>query len=102
VGDNIEDISTATVRSLVLYSTTLLSIPGLLLLFSRYRAGAALCLMWLGFFPIIHYIVQFEDRYRTPIFWLTFLLASLALLHLGGWILRRLGFPESALTPALQ
>ncbi|MCI0627902.1 MAG: hypothetical protein L0387_40670 [Acidobacteria bacterium] len=99
-GDNLQDLlSTHTLRSLVLYSTTLLSISGLLWLLRKNRAGAVLCLLWLGCFPLIHYVVQFEDRYRTPILWITFLLAAFALLRAGLWIMRRVGFPESSVAP---
>jgi hypothetical protein len=100
VGDNLKDLlSDGTGLTLFFGGTTLLSIPALFLLFKKYRAGAALCLLWLGFFPLIHYVVQFEDRYRTPILWLTFLLAAYALMHAGLWIMRKMGIPESSLAP---
>jgi hypothetical protein len=69
------------------------------MLFKKNRAGGILCLLWLGCFPFIHHVVQFEDRYRTPILWLTFLLAASALMRIGLWIMRRAGFPESSLAP---
>ena len=36
-----------------------------------------LCTIWLAFFPLIYYVVQYEDRYRYPIMWITFLLGAL-------------------------
>jgi hypothetical protein len=97
-GNNLRNLrSRERVLSFVLYSTTLLSIPGLFLLFKTNREGGILCLLWLGFFPLIHYVVQFEDRYRTPIMWITFLLAAFALLQGGLWMMRRIGFPERSL-----
>lgn len=99
-GDNLKELlSTRPMRSFVLYSTTLLSIPGFFLFFRKNRAGGVLCLLWLGCFPLIHYVVQFEDRYRTPILWLTFLLAAFALMRGGLWIMRKVGLPEGSIAP---
>lgn len=100
VGDNLADLlGGATGLTLLFGSTTLLSIPGLFLLFKKHRAGGVFCLLWLGCFPLIHYVVQFEDRYRAPILWLTFLLGAYALMHAGLWIMRRAGLPESSIAP---
>jgi hypothetical protein len=94
-GDNLRELSVNTRRTIVLYSATVLSIPGLFWLFRRDRIPGAICLLWLGCFPLIHYIVQFEDRYRVPTLWLTLLLAAFALSHLGLWILRKTGYRQS-------
>ena len=79
-------------RAFVVYSATLLSLPGLLLLLSRNRLGGTICLLWLGLFPIVHYVVQFNDRYRAPILWLTFLLAGFTIASL----FQRLAFDAGA------
>ncbi|MGA2371872.1 MAG: hypothetical protein ACLPPV_08860 [Candidatus Korobacteraceae bacterium] len=55
---------------------TLLSIPGLILIWRIDRVAAGLLGLWLIFFPPIYYLVQFEARYRHPILWATFLPAS--------------------------
>ncbi|MBI5085607.1 MAG: VWA domain-containing protein [Acidobacteria bacterium] len=63
-----------------IYSTTLLSVAGLILLWRRRMRAQFLCLGgWLALFPLIYYAVQYEDRYRSPIMWVTLLLAGLAL-----------------------
>jgi hypothetical protein len=56
---------------------TLLSVPGLFMLYRRDRLGAWLCLICLGLYPVVYYFVQYEYRYRVPILWVTFLLGSL-------------------------
>ncbi len=55
---------------------TVLSIPGLLLLWSKNRVAFGLLCLWLVCFPLVYYLVQFEGRYRYPILWATFLPAS--------------------------
>jgi hypothetical protein len=62
---------------IVVYVMTLLSVAGLFILYRRDSLSASLCLICLGFFPLIYYIVQYEWRYRYPILWVTFLLGSL-------------------------
>jgi hypothetical protein len=62
-----------------IYLMTLLSVPGLLILYRRDFESAVVCLSCLALFPIIYYFVQFQDRYRYPVLWLTFLLGSLPL-----------------------
>jgi hypothetical protein len=61
----------------VVYVMTLLSVAGLFILYRRDSLSASLCVMCLGLFPLIYYIVQYEWRYRYPILWVTFLLGSL-------------------------
>jgi hypothetical protein len=71
---------------------TILSFAGLALLYRNHRRAYLLFFSTLFLYPLIHYIVQFEARYRYPIFWATFLPAAYAVLE----ILRRLrGAPQS-------
>ena len=62
-----------------IYLMTLLTFPGLLILYLRDPESATVCICCLALFPIIYYFVQFQDRYRYPVMWLTFLLGSLPL-----------------------
>lgn len=63
-------------RPIVVQVFTLLTLPGLFLLWRNNRSGAYVVLLWLICFPPIYYVVQFMDRYRYPIFWVTFLCGS--------------------------
>lgn len=96
-GNNIEELLSKGrgrgLRAFVIYSATLVSLPGLLLLFYKNPPGGLVCLLWLGCFPIVHYVVQFDSRYRSPILWLTFLLAAFAAISL---VQRLVGHPGSA------
>jgi cell division protein FtsW (lipid II flippase) len=60
-----------------IYLMTMLSALGLIMLYQRDTRSALVCMSCLAVFPIIHYFVQFQDRYRYPIMWVTFLLGSL-------------------------
>ena len=62
-------------RSLI-YLMTLLSIPGWITLYRRDFKSAVLCASCLAIFPIWYYFVQFQDRYRYPVMWLSFLLGA--------------------------
>jgi hypothetical protein len=55
---------------------TFLSLPGLLLMWRNARPAAYVLLLWTILFPLIYYFIQFMDRYRYPIFWITFLAGS--------------------------
>ena len=55
---------------------TLLSGPGLVILYRRDVKSATLLISCLTVFPLVYYIVQFEYRYRYPIMWVTFLLGA--------------------------
>jgi hypothetical protein len=94
-GNNVAELLSMGKRrglhAFVIYLVTLLSLPGLLLLFARNRPSGTICFLWLGVFPLIHYIVQFEDRYRSPILWLTLLLAGFTIAA----VLQRLAMTES-------
>jgi hypothetical protein len=60
----------------IIYLMTLLSLPGLFVLCRRDIKSAGVLTSCLLVFPVIHYIVQFEYRYRDPILWITFLLGA--------------------------
>ena len=57
----------------ILDAFTLLSVPGLFLVWRRNRYAAVLMGLWLACFPPIYYLIQFDPRYRHPILWATFL-----------------------------
>lgn len=59
---------------------TLLAFPGVVLMRRRSRVGSWLFAATLAIYPLIHYIIQIEDRYRYPILWATLLPAAYALL----------------------
>jgi hypothetical protein len=61
----------------VIYLMTLLSGAGLLILYQKDARSAAICMSCLTLYPLVYYILQFEDRYRYPIMWVTFLLGAL-------------------------
>jgi hypothetical protein len=60
----------------MLYLGTVLSVPGIFLLWRTHRQAAWLCLGFLILFPPIYYIVDFDKRYRYPITWVTCLVAA--------------------------
>jgi hypothetical protein len=62
-----------------IYAMTLLSIVGLWICFRLDTVTAMLCSVWLCVFPLIYYVTQYEDRYRHPILWVSFLLGALPL-----------------------
>lgn len=62
---------------LYIYLMTALSAAGLVTLYRRDLTSSVVCLTCLAAFPLVYYFVQFEDRYRYPIMWVTFLLGSL-------------------------
>jgi hypothetical protein len=71
---------------------TIFSLVGLALLCRNHRRAFLLFSSTLFLYPLIHYVVQFEARYRYPIFWATFLPAAYAVLE----IIRRLrGTPQA-------
>jgi hypothetical protein len=79
-GDPIAEVFTRRVepriQRLLVYGTTIFSVVGLCLLAARDTQGAMILGLWLGIYPLIYYFVQYEDRYRYPIMWITFLLAA--------------------------
>ena len=66
-----------TLERIAVYSMTLLSFAGLLMLYRRDQLNAILCALCLFCYPLLYYFVQYEYRYRYPILWLSFLLGSL-------------------------
>jgi hypothetical protein len=66
-----------------IYVMTLLSAAGLFILYRRDGLSASLCVIGLGFFPLVYYIVQYEWRYRYTILWVTFLLGSLPITYVA-------------------
>lgn len=72
---------------------TILSFVGLALMYRNQRLAFNLLSSTLFLYPLIHYLIQFEARYRYPIFWATFLPAAYAVLE----VVRRLrGVPRSS------
>jgi len=62
---------------------TIFSFVGLALMFRSQRRGFWLLSSTLLVYPLVHYIVQFEARYRYPIFWATFVPAAYAILEMA-------------------
>ena len=68
---------------------TVISFAGLVVMFRRNRTAAWLLASTLLLYPLINYVIQFEARYRYPIFWATFLPAAYALVEFARWVRRR-------------
>jgi hypothetical protein len=75
--------------------TTLFSFFGLVRLWNRNRQAAWFLGGAMLMYPLIHYIVQFEPRYRDPIMWISLLLAGYGLTE----ILLRVTFCRKLLEP---
>jgi hypothetical protein len=71
---------------------TVLSIPGLLFLSRKNRAGTVLCAVLLLTFPFTYYFVRTDDRYRFPIMWISFVLGAIGICSLVAAAYRRFGF----------
>jgi hypothetical protein len=65
---------------------TILSFAGLAILFRKNRRAAWMLASVLLLYPLVHYVVQFDARYRYPIFWATILLAAYALCETANWL----------------
>jgi hypothetical protein len=61
---------------------TVLSLAGLAWMYREHRQAALLLASTLCVYPLVHYLVQFEARYRYPIFWATLLPASYAIVKI--------------------
>lgn len=61
---------------------TVFSFAGLAMLYRNHRQAALLLGLTLFLYPLVHYILQFEARYRYPIFWATLLPAAYAVLEI--------------------
>jgi len=80
------------------WSLTLLSMPGLYLLYLRHRAAALLILaIWL-FYPPVYYIMLWSSRYRYPINWTLILTAAIALSHALSLLNARRAFGDRGAT----
>lgn len=87
LGEEFTVAHTRRKERLTIYLATVLSVPGLILLLRDHRPAALVLASWLAFFPVIYYIAMFEDRYRYPILWVTFVCTAYGLLCAA----RRLG-----------
>lgn len=79
----------------LIYGLTLLSLWGLVELARRNRLSAALFGIWLVLFPPVYYVIQFEDRYRMPVLWMTFLLGAFAVTSLSARMIRAVSGSET-------
>jgi hypothetical protein len=79
-----------TIPAWVIYPATVLSIPGLIMLWRTSRRGAVILASFLVLYPPVYYFVQFESRYRFPIMWVTFLLGAVVISKVAGWAIDRL------------
>jgi hypothetical protein len=61
---------------------SVLSLAGLSLMFRSQGRAFWMLSSTLLVYPLVHYVVQFEARYRYPIFWATFLPAAYAILEI--------------------
>jgi hypothetical protein len=68
---------------------TALSLLGLAIMYRRHRRAALILGSTLVLYPLIHYLVQFEARYRYPIYWVTFLPAAYAVVEAARWFRSR-------------
>lgn len=85
--------STPPRRARVVWVSTVLMVIGLLALAKQAFAGAeraATLVVPLFVVSALYAPVQFEDRYRYPILWITFLLAGYALTNVWAWLRARL------------
>jgi len=75
-------------RPWVLYCFTVLSIPGVFLMWRYARPGSYVVGLWVLFFPPTYYFIQYMLRYRYPILWASFVPGSYFLVHMaqGIWI----------------
>jgi hypothetical protein len=91
-GNPITELRTPGFRAqcLIVYTMTLLSLYGLVLLFRRDAISAWICALWLMLFPVIYYFIQYIDRYREPILWVSFLLGAFPLSGAAKRLARRL------------
>jgi cbb3-type cytochrome oxidase subunit 3 len=60
---------------------TIFSFAGIVMMYRNHRRAALLLSSTLFLYPLIHYVLQFEARYRYPIFWATFLTAAYAVIE---------------------
>jgi len=65
---------------------TIVSCAGIAIMFRNNRRAALMLASTLLLYPLVHYVVQFEARYRYPIFWATFLTAAYAVSETVRWL----------------
>jgi hypothetical protein len=65
---------------------TILSFAGIAWMYREHRRAALLLASTLFVYPLVHYLVQFEARYRYPIFWATLLPASYGIVKFIRWV----------------
>jgi hypothetical protein len=65
---------------------TIISFAGLAILFRNNPRAAWMLASTLLLYPLVHYFVQFEARYRYPIFWATLLPAAYAVCETARWL----------------
>jgi hypothetical protein len=105
----VHDASGRRLERVAIYLMTLLSVPGLVILCRRDIKSAAVLISCLSVFPVVYYIVEFEDRYRHPIMWVIFLLGAVPITACARrlWetfvvLTRAKGFPWKVAVPAFR
>ena len=103
IGDPIYELAEGPLRlqSWVVYSSTLLAFVGLALVFIRGVAVAPLLLAWMLLLPTPYFFLQFSVRYRTPMLWVTFLLAGVSLHALVKLVVNRRRSPNAQFNQAV-
>lgn len=71
------------IRSYGPWLVTLLSFPGLWFLYQGNKRAALLLGTALLLYPAVYYVVQFDVRYRYPIYWVSLMLAGIAIAHIA-------------------
>lgn len=71
-------------KALTIWTVTLLSIPGLILMAFRRVHAAAFAAVVLAGYPLVYYVIVSDVRYRYPVMWLSLLPAGYSSI----WILR--------------
>jgi hypothetical protein len=70
---------------LLVCAMTVLSLAALPVLWRVSRTGFVLSLSFLLLYPSIYYFIQFDQRYRLPILWVTCFLAAVPILQILRW-----------------
>lgn len=63
-------------KSAIIWLTTVLSIPGLLIMGRRGDRALAFILLTIAIYPLMYYIVVSDVRYRLPVLWISLLAAG--------------------------
>lgn len=85
---------------------TILSLVGIVWMYRERRTAALLFSSTLVVYPLVHYLVQFEARYRYPIFWATLVPAAYAIMKIvqrprkAALVLEPANEPEREMMPA--